>query len=115
MKLIASFFLDGLRIVLQRFDTAAVFVVLILQHLKLALQISVFGALLTINHHSIGSKHNVDEEPSSEEHDRAGGNATMFRLNSLDDRAKTCRNALTSGFRLRSAIHERAQMFLRLG
>ena len=38
----------------------------------------------------------------------------MFRLDALDDRTKTFRDALTCGFRLGSAIDERPQVCLRL-
>src|SRR4029077_18785987 len=63
-QLLASFLLDGLGIGLQRFDLPAVVVVLLLQSINLFLQVLIFGALLPVNHHAVGAKHNMKKQPA---------------------------------------------------
>src|SRR5579862_292461 len=114
VQLLACLFFDHFRIVLKGIDFLTGRVIRLLQSIHLFLKVLILRLLLAIYDHPVSAKHDVDEQPNSEQGDSPGRNATTNPIKHGERRAKPFHGAVGPGFSIGSPLHQCAQLLFRL-
>jgi len=115
VQLFARFFLDCLRVALQRLDLLRVGLVLLLKSIDLHLQFLIFRTFRAVNDHAIRTEHHVEEEPGSQKNDACSGQPPARPINGTSEWLRFLNPALCESLRMRGSIHHSAQPILWLG
>src|SRR5205807_8248592 len=100
---------------LQGFDLGGVAIVFALQAVDLFLELLILGALLTVYLHSVGSEHDVNEEPSGKQGYGSCRQATAGGVEPSQVRTQPVRQLLDPCFGLWGALDQGAQAILGAG
>lgn len=115
VELFARFFLDGLGVVLQGFDLVLCRIVFLLELLHFFLQDLVFGFLLTVNHHAVGAKHNMQKQPYGDDENPGSGDATAGLMQFGGVWTDPVSYLFGEGFGVRGMLRQGAQSLFGIG